>query len=208
MIRRPPRSTLFPYTTLFRSIHMAVGIIAGDAVLEPQDVFGAQVVAEDLAQVLAAEPRVASLHGTEEAFFGGEQSSAAVDVDTSAFENDAPAVKRRFPRGQLQSLSQARCHGVIGFPVVVFGPSVEAPVGDADLAAVVFHKDGCVVAGPASVGRNAVEINGVEVRSAFQQGAPRRVLCIWGLNQDAHALDAGETSHDLAIHPRDWRELP
>ena len=117
------------------------------------------------------------------------------------------AVKRRFPRGQLQSFSQVRRHGVIGFPVVVFGPCVEAPVGDADLAAVVFHKDGCVVAGPASVGGNAVEINGVEVCSAFQQGAPRRVLCIWILNQDAHALDAGETAHDLAIHPRDWREL-
>src|SRR5256885_12638334 len=26
MIRRPPRSTLFPYTTLFRSIHGDVGI--------------------------------------------------------------------------------------------------------------------------------------------------------------------------------------
>src|SRR2546427_2804903 len=26
MIRRPPRSTLFPYTTLFRSLHAAVGL--------------------------------------------------------------------------------------------------------------------------------------------------------------------------------------
>src|SRR5258708_24057190 len=26
MIRRPPRSTLFPYTTLFRSIHMIHGV--------------------------------------------------------------------------------------------------------------------------------------------------------------------------------------
>src|SRR5258705_1681717 len=25
MIRRPPRSTLFPYTTLFRSVHCSVG---------------------------------------------------------------------------------------------------------------------------------------------------------------------------------------
>src|SRR2546430_6885501 len=25
MIRRPPRSTLFPYTTLFRSSHLAIG---------------------------------------------------------------------------------------------------------------------------------------------------------------------------------------
>src|SRR3989475_9887503 len=27
MIRRPPRSTLFPYTTLFRSRHEAVGVL-------------------------------------------------------------------------------------------------------------------------------------------------------------------------------------
>src|SRR5260221_1529555 len=29
MIRRPPRSTLFPYTTLFRSVFLIVGLIAG-----------------------------------------------------------------------------------------------------------------------------------------------------------------------------------
>src|SRR3989441_11443873 len=29
MIRRPPRSTLFPYTTLFRSIAMLVAVTAG-----------------------------------------------------------------------------------------------------------------------------------------------------------------------------------
>src|SRR5258708_28780198 len=28
MIRRPPRSTLFPYTTLFRSIGSAAGVVA------------------------------------------------------------------------------------------------------------------------------------------------------------------------------------
>src|SRR2546430_11505285 len=28
MIRRPPRSTLFPYTTLFRSLHLGEGKIA------------------------------------------------------------------------------------------------------------------------------------------------------------------------------------
>src|SRR2546428_9507418 len=27
MIRRPPRSTLFPYTTLFRSIHLYLGML-------------------------------------------------------------------------------------------------------------------------------------------------------------------------------------
>src|SRR5256885_8787598 len=30
MIRRPPRSTLFPYTTLFRSLALAVRAAAGD----------------------------------------------------------------------------------------------------------------------------------------------------------------------------------
>src|SRR3712207_8169713 len=31
MIRRPPRSTLFPYTTLFRSLRRLVGVISGGA---------------------------------------------------------------------------------------------------------------------------------------------------------------------------------
>src|SRR5256885_12378322 len=29
MIRRPPRSTLFPYTTLFRSIHHGANLVSG-----------------------------------------------------------------------------------------------------------------------------------------------------------------------------------
>src|SRR5256885_9310418 len=55
MIRRPPRSTLFPYTTLFRSLHDAAGrlevvedrLVAGEA-LEPHHLFGEEraVVAE------------------------------------------------------------------------------------------------------------------------------------------------------------------
>src|SRR5436853_4735188 len=31
MIRRPPRSTLFPYTTLFRSLHLRRPRLGGDA---------------------------------------------------------------------------------------------------------------------------------------------------------------------------------
>src|SRR2546422_5388103 len=38
MIRRPPRSTLFPYTTLFRSVALAEGDLAGGVrPLEPLD---------------------------------------------------------------------------------------------------------------------------------------------------------------------------
>src|SRR3712207_7052170 len=45
MIRRPPRSTLFPYTTLFRSLRQPVGIRhppgeAGEAALLPAQPLG------------------------------------------------------------------------------------------------------------------------------------------------------------------------
>src|SRR2546426_12651642 len=40
MIRRPPRSTLFPYTTLFRSLF--------DAAVEPLDVGAEQIVTDEL----------------------------------------------------------------------------------------------------------------------------------------------------------------
>src|SRR5258708_31539367 len=42
MIRRPPRSTLFPYTTLFRSLHEAL-----EAHGEPVDVVRKAVVGHD-----------------------------------------------------------------------------------------------------------------------------------------------------------------
>src|SRR3712207_8738633 len=51
MIRRPPRSTLFPYTTLFRSLHRLVEVhLRGglDAVGAVPEEDGVQVPLEDL----------------------------------------------------------------------------------------------------------------------------------------------------------------
>src|SRR3712207_7355684 len=45
MIRRPPRSTLFPYTTLFRSIKDAVGFEITDAVSNGGQVGGVIAIA-------------------------------------------------------------------------------------------------------------------------------------------------------------------
>src|SRR3712207_8736204 len=72
MIRRPPRSTLFPYTTLFRSrrreldrleddrlLGVAEGI-AGEGVLQADD--GGDVAGVDLLHVLA----VVGVHRSEE----------------------------------------------------------------------------------------------------------------------------------------------
>src|SRR5258708_28114467 len=39
MIRRPPRSTLFPYTTLFRSPPGQCGVVSGDAAGEQRHAF-------------------------------------------------------------------------------------------------------------------------------------------------------------------------
>src|SRR3712207_6992753 len=46
MIRRPPRSTLFPYTTLFRSAVDLAGVAEGDPALalEPVEGFGVGLV--------------------------------------------------------------------------------------------------------------------------------------------------------------------
>src|SRR5438046_3525487 len=35
MLRRPPRSTLFPYTTLFRSVRVRLGMVGGAMVATP-----------------------------------------------------------------------------------------------------------------------------------------------------------------------------
>src|SRR2546426_5853065 len=51
MIRRPPRSTLFPYTTLFRSRR------PGDEVVHADDL--PALVQQELAEVGADEPRAA-----------------------------------------------------------------------------------------------------------------------------------------------------
>src|SRR5256885_8257908 len=56
MIRRPPRSTLFPYPTLFRSDRMVLGM---PRKTEPQTLFGARLVhfrnARGLTQVMLAK---------------------------------------------------------------------------------------------------------------------------------------------------------
>src|SRR3712207_6874597 len=53
MIRRPPRSTLFPYTTLFRSLDRCLAAIA-DAELPPDEV------------VVVRNPRMDAPHGRSE----------------------------------------------------------------------------------------------------------------------------------------------
>src|SRR2546429_6487774 len=70
MIRRPPRSTLFPYTTLFRSIAAAVcARIVFDERLTPVQIVGGCVVLAAIALARAAraspEPARSEEHTSE-----------------------------------------------------------------------------------------------------------------------------------------------
>src|SRR2546428_13824187 len=72
MIRRPPRSTLFPYTTLFRSLHDAIEGVAAVAIeQEPFLLFGARHAHEpfgigEMAGHLTNAEWLMSMPGTEE----------------------------------------------------------------------------------------------------------------------------------------------
>src|SRR2546427_13056531 len=61
MIRRPPRSTLFPYTTLFRST-IAIGIVVDDAIIVLENASRPQ-------EELHEAPEQAAVNGTNEIGF-------------------------------------------------------------------------------------------------------------------------------------------
>src|SRR3712207_4818067 len=77
MIRRPPRSTLFPYTTLFRSTHVALE--EAIARVTPRRVEEVIQIAHDACRALGiARPRIAvaglNPHASEGGIFGNEEA--------------------------------------------------------------------------------------------------------------------------------------
>ena len=66
---------------------MAVRIVAGDAIAQPDYPARAKVIAQRALDLAAAQPRIARLHRAEEAFFGGQQQTTAIHVDAAAFEH-------------------------------------------------------------------------------------------------------------------------
>src|SRR2546430_13102007 len=72
MIRRPPRSTLFPYTTLFRSVEIALGAWAVSAVVgllfaivRDAGVLPLRLAAASLTAVLRSTPQRSEEHTSE-----------------------------------------------------------------------------------------------------------------------------------------------
>src|SRR3712207_8650310 len=65
MIRRPPRSTLFPYTTLFRSMPYAAGPGGGPRSLTPDEIAAIATLARE--RKAPGEPFDVILEGTTQA---------------------------------------------------------------------------------------------------------------------------------------------
>src|SRR3712207_8319578 len=61
MIRRPPRSTLFPYTTLFRSSHGALRYALLEALVEPPYFFFRPLAFGNVEDDTLPKPRMAFL---------------------------------------------------------------------------------------------------------------------------------------------------
>src|SRR3712207_9497914 len=61
MIRRPPRSTLFPCTTLFRSLRMVIGVPSGSTEVELRAVRDSAVPAGGRDVYLIFEPMAAAI---------------------------------------------------------------------------------------------------------------------------------------------------
>ena len=142
-------------------VHVAVGIVAGDAAIEPEHLIDAEIIVKDLLQLLAADAGIALLHLAEQALFRGEQDARAVGVDGAAFEHE-PMCSRRSPA------RTAGCHAG-GRAAPPRGPGtwssscqlgylaqrIEKPVGEAYPAFCVAHKDRPGVARPTAIGRPA-----------------------------------------------------
>src|SRR5258706_11493048 len=96
MIRRPPRSTLFPYTTLFRSLQVTESILT---TLEPRAIL--DQVAERLSDLVEDRPR-SEEHTSELQSLTNlvcrlllEKKNAASPYHSSANTNLAPGPERR-----------------------------------------------------------------------------------------------------------------
>src|SRR2546422_11485462 len=96
MIRRPPRSTLFPYTTLFRSGHVAVEPLHGGRAEDRQRAYRAQVQSDEVLDAIRKQPHALIGEEVEQAGigvpFGNRPDAADIHI---VFRLDRPDFSRR-----------------------------------------------------------------------------------------------------------------
>src|SRR2546421_9654226 len=114
MIRRPPRSTLFPYTTLFRSLRI---LIEKKLDLDLQR-FGARA----LALVRADIERIASQTGKPTAVSSAERVAAEIDRKSTRLNSSHDQIsyavfclkKKKNPRSPMSHPNRSRTYATIG----------------------------------------------------------------------------------------------
>src|SRR4029079_4522164 len=126
-----------------------------------------------------------------------------VDVDAAAFE-----YQTGLPAAHAQSVGDDLRDAGVLLPVVVLGPSVEAPVRHGDFSGLVPDEQGARIASPASISRMMKEFDGREVGMALLQDTAHSVVGVGILDQNADTFHAREVAYNLAVEPRNRRELP
>src|SRR5438477_10090521 len=119
MMRRPPRSTLFPYTTLFRSRGVFEALDRGDVLVHhPYDSFGASV--ERFIAEAADDPDVAAIKltlyrpGGPSRIAEARRRAAAHGKDVSVFVELKARFDEELNIGWAQSLEAAGIHVITG----------------------------------------------------------------------------------------------
>lgn len=193
-------------------VDVSVGVVAGGAAVEPDGLVDAEVVMEGLLDLLLRDAGVALLDLGEEALFGGEEEAFAVDVDGAAFEDEAAGLAVGAGDLGAELFHTVEAGDVVGdlvvaVPVGIFGPGVELPVGDGEVAFRVFDEDRAGVAEPDAVGEPLVEVEAGEIGAGTEEHAAGTVLGGVVVDEDVDVLATGEVADDLGVDPRDGLEF-
>src|SRR5258707_3122356 len=100
MIRRPPRSTLFPYTTLFRSV--VAGLLAAPTWAAALFAFGFSVAGAELARSSEVNPRLQE----------GPSKLGRSEEHTSELQSRQYLVCRLLPAKKKKNVTRSTDHGV------------------------------------------------------------------------------------------------
>src|ERR1700682_1423546 len=188
-------------------VDMAMRVVTGDAIFQPEDLRDAEVAAEDVGVIFTGESVIALLALAEQALFGGEQGTAAVDVDAAAFEDHTAALVDGLPGEAFEFLVYVGDSKGVFFVIAVFGPAVEEPVRVSDFAGTASHADGTGVAHPAAIGGHAEEINSVEVHAGFFQDVADARFGGAILDEQVDAFDMREMTNYFGVGPGNRRKF-
>src|SRR6185437_9197177 len=83
----------------------------------------------------------------------------------------------------------------------VFGPGIELPVGDGEVALRVFYKDGAGVAEPDSICGPVVEVEARHVGSGALEKTVGAALGREIVDEDVHILYSRQMADDFGIDP-------